>query len=82
MSRPRTTPYTVLGIKRVPCWRCGNPSWANWQICADGNQFRGICMPCDIKLNDLVLGFMGDPDRAVKMHDYRVRLRDTSWVDD
>lgn len=69
----RRKPYTARGIRRVPCFRCGAVSEYQWQICADGNQFRGLCTPCDVALNDAVLGFMGDPGRLAKMAAYRAR---------
>ena len=69
----RRKPYTQIGIRRVPCFRCGEPSFFQWQICADGNRFRGLCKPCDIALNDLVLKFMRDPERASKIQAYRSR---------
>lgn len=55
----RKKPYTESGIKRVPCLRCGHPSAQQWQICALGNNWTGICSECDFKLNALVLRFMG-----------------------
>lgn len=68
----RTKPYTEIGIKRLPCFRCGNkPSRSQWQICADGNQYRPICRQCDIELNALVLKFMGDDRANEKMKEYR-----------
>lgn len=69
----RKKPYTAIGITRVPCWRCGKPSRYQWQCCADGNQWRGLCTDCDMALNELVLEFMGDPDRAAKMERYLAR---------
>lgn len=54
----RTKPYTQTGIRRIPCKRCGNPSVHQWQICADNNVYRGLCMRCDIALNALVLRWM------------------------
>ena len=59
----RRTSYTHGGIKRVACARCGNkPSAHQWQICADGNLYRPICVACDLELNRLVLEFMGFPN--------------------
>lgn len=66
----RTKPYTERGIRRVPCFRCGEPSVHQWQICSDGNQYRGMCLACDILLNGLILEFLGDPDREAKMLAY------------
>ena len=55
----RREPYTEAGIKRVPCERCGEPSAYQWQICATGNKWSGVCVECDIALNELVVEFMG-----------------------
>lgn len=68
----RRKPYTERGISRVPCRRCGAPSKFQWQVCADGNVWRGLCLACDVALNALVLGFMGDPDLIAKMEAYRI----------
>ena len=54
----RKKPYTAIGIKRIPCFRCGGKSKYQWQICSDGNQFRALCEKCDIAMNALVLKFM------------------------
>jgi hypothetical protein len=66
----RRKPYTVIGIRRIPCCRCGKPSHASWQICADGNQYRGVCEKCDIALNELVLRFMKIPNAKKLMEKY------------
>lgn len=66
----RRQPYTEIGIRRVPCFRCGAPSRFQWHICADGNRPRGVCLGCDMALNNLVLKFMGDPERVEKMAAY------------
>lgn len=70
MNRPRTKPYTARGISRVPCCRCGAPSVHQWQVCADGSQYRGGCNDCDIALNRLALTFMRIPDAKAKMRAY------------
>jgi len=54
--------------------RCGAPSVEQWQICADGNQYRGICLQCDIALNRLVLRFMRFKDWRAKLTAYRRKL--------
>lgn len=74
----RRKPYTSLGIKRVPCFRCGDPGAHQWQICADGNQYRAVCTPCDIALNETVLRFMGFRDADVLMAKYRVKIGETA----
>lgn len=57
----RKRPYTENGINRVPCERCGEPSVHQWQICATGNKWCGVCEICDAALNALVIEFMKLP---------------------
>ena len=59
----RRKPYTELGIKRVPCLRCGKPSSRQWQICSLSSKYFGVCEKCDIELNVLVLDFFKVPKR-------------------
>lgn len=66
----RREPYTQIGIRRLKCFRCGSPAQFQWQICSDGNQYRPICLNCDIELNKLVLQFMGFPDWEEKLTKY------------
>ena len=61
----RLKPYTEVGIKRVPCFRCGNPSFHQWQVCSLNNEYKGLCSDCDIELNRLVLNFMGIPAKEI-----------------
>jgi hypothetical protein len=70
----RKKPYTAIGISRVPCARCDAPSTAQWQVCADGNQWRGLCAECDYDLNSMVLGFMCTSQREEKMSAYRKKV--------
>ncbi len=64
--------YTRLGLLRVPCERCGAPSAYQWQICATGNKWAGVCAECDVALNEVVIAFMGLPQHlAVR---YRATL--------
>ncbi len=67
----RTKPYTKAGIKRMKCFRCNAPASAQWQICSDGNQYRPICTECDVKLNRLVVEFMGFKDVDGMMSRYK-----------
>lgn len=67
----RREPYTEIGVRRLPCVRCGQPARFQWNVCADGNLFRPICTACDIALNELVLTWMGDPEAAEKIVAYR-----------
>lgn len=69
----RKQPYTEEGIKRMACLRCGKPAVHQWQICADGNAYRPICLECDIALNEMALRFMNFPDWEAKIADYRVK---------
>lgn len=66
----RRKPYTALGIARVPCARCGKPSSQQWQVCANGNRWLGICWPCDVALNRLALEFMRVPNAETLMAAY------------
>jgi hypothetical protein len=75
LSKPRTQPYTAIGIRRVLCVRCGDPAVHQWQVCADGNHHRALCLECDIALNALVLAWANDPNAAAKMISYEARAR-------
>lgn len=66
----RKKPYTEIGIERLPCFRCGEPAYHQWQVCADNNTFRPLCINCDIELNELVLDFMGFEDAEEKLITY------------
>jgi len=67
----RKQPYTTIGIKRVPCKRCGKSSRFQWNICSLGTAYHAICLECDIALNALVLEFFDIPDRQVIIERYR-----------
>lgn len=67
----RKTPYTALGIGRVPCVRCGAPAVHQWQVCADLRLYRALCLACDVALNELVLTWANDPNVNIKMKAYR-----------
>lgn len=73
--RSRREPFTAVGIRRVPCCRCGNPSHHQWQACADRGNFRPLCLDCDIALNKLVLAWMGDPNAEKKTTRYERKQR-------
>jgi len=60
-QKTRKQPYTEVGVKRLKCIRCGDHAEFQWQICADGNNYRPICGDCDVKLNRAVLLFMRHP---------------------
>lgn len=70
----RREPYTEIGVRKLKCIRCGEPARFQWNICSDGS-YRPVCGVCDIKLNDLVLKFMGHPDRDSVMRRYRETVR-------
>jgi len=68
----RKKPYTEIGISRMKCFRCGAKASQQWQICSDGNQYRPICVDCDIMLNEMVIKFMGLPDKI--WQDYQEKM--------
>ena len=71
----RKKPYTEIGIRRLKCFRCKkNKATQQWQTCADGNTFRGICDSCDIDLNEMVLKFFKFPDWKEKLNKYVQKL--------
>ena len=66
----RKKQYTKIGISRVPCSRCGNPSYTSWGACANGNYYVGMCLDCDIAINRLVLKYMRIPNYRELMKEY------------
>jgi len=73
IKRPK--PYTVRGMKGKDCIRCGSPALHQWNICSDGNNYRPICLDCDIALNRLVLEWFSHP-RAKELGDeYEAKQR-------
>ena len=66
----RKAPYTAIGITRLPCFRCGEKAFSQWQVCADKGTYRPLCAECDLALNDLVLRWMLDPQAEVKIAKY------------
>lgn len=71
----RKKPYTEAGVRRLPCFRCGEPARFQWSICADGNLHRPICVRCDVALNTLVLVWANDPDAEAKALAYEQKVR-------
>lgn len=71
----RRKPYSQIGIRRVPCARCGAPSRFQWQICSDGNQFRGLCVECDVALNETVTRFVWGDAREAELAAYAAKAR-------
>ena len=70
MRYGRKKPYTDIGVRRLPCARCGKPATRQWQVCADGNLWRPLCAECDVQANELLLIFMCDPEIIQKMNRY------------
>jgi NAD-dependent SIR2 family protein deacetylase len=67
----RYKPYTSIGIRRVPCIRCGAKAEEQWNICAlDRGTFKPICHQCGDELNKLVLEFLRIPDYEAKLKAY------------
>ena len=56
------------------CYRCGKKGKQTWNICSDGNRNRYICKECDIKLNIIVLIFMGFRNWKSKIEKYEETL--------
>lgn len=75
MRHGRSTPYTEVGIRRLPCVRCRHPASFQWNACSDGNLWRPLCLDCDIELNRMVLTWMGDPDAEAKAERYELTKR-------
>ena len=71
----RKKPYTEIGVRRLKCIRCGKKAEYQWQICSDGNNFRPLCLECDILLNQTVLVFMGHPKAAELACEYAKMMR-------
>ena len=69
-SVKRSKPYTATGIKRQSCAKCGEPAEHQWNICADGGLFRPLCKTCDVKLNAMVLAWVGHPDAVELLRIY------------
>ena len=71
----RRRPYTETGIRRLKCSRvgCENRAVHQWNICADRNRYRPLCLDCDMAINEMVLRFMGWPDVEQKLAAYRKR---------
>jgi len=74
----RKGPYTEAGIRQLFCIRCSNRAVHQWNVCADGNNFRPLCLDCDIALNVMVLQWMGDPEWKEKSNAYAQRARATA----
>jgi len=70
----RRKPYTSIGIKRIPCKKCGKPSVYQWSSCSLGNSYFGVCADCDIRLNNLLLVFFDIDNRVELIDSYRKRV--------
>lgn len=74
-STRRPEPYTAAGISRLRCIRCGGQAVHQWQICSDGNNWRPLCLACDVALNELVLRWFGHPRAAELLAVYAERTQ-------
>lgn len=70
----RRKPYTWRGIRRLRCFRCGGPARTQWNICSDRNQFRPLCVDCDVELNRMVLTWVRHPDADNLSTEYANRM--------
>lgn len=71
----RKTPYTEIGISRVPCLRCGAPAAEQFNICALDGRFVPVCVECDVLLNALVLDFLDAPKKDERLRLYREKMQ-------
>ena len=71
--RKRNKPYTKVGVSRLPCIRCGEKAVYQWQICSDGNNYRPICVKCDVALNRMILRWMKHPEAKRLADEYAFR---------
>jgi hypothetical protein len=70
----RREPYTEIGIRRMPCARCGKPARFQWQICADDRLFRTLCAECDVTLNEMVMRWVWGDRREADIARYREKV--------
>ena len=70
-------PYMEDEIASVPCARCGKPSSQQWQACANGGYYVGVCIDCDIELNKRTLDFFKIPGRTKMIAEYILKLTDS-----
>ena len=66
----RKKPYTIIGVKRLKCFKCGKPALYQWQICSDNNIYRPLCPICDLNINILVIQFMQFDNELVLIGEY------------
>lgn len=71
----RRKPYTAIGLSRMKCIRgCGRPARYQWQICSDGNVYRGVCAEHDVELNELVMRWAFGDARESDLMAYRKKV--------
>jgi transposase-like protein len=70
-SRKTKDFYTEEEIVKEVCFRCKKKAHTQWHICADANVPRPLCLACDVQLNLLVLEWMGDPKKDLKIKRYK-----------
>lgn len=58
----------------MACVRCGNQAHAQWQVCADDQNYRPICKSCDYEINAFVLYYMKIPDAQKKLDAYQEKF--------
>jgi hypothetical protein len=70
----RRKPYTSIGISRIACVRCSEPSRTQFQICADNRLYRPFCTQCDIELNEMVMRWIWGDAREDDLKRYREEM--------
>lgn len=67
-------PFTKKQLSKEVCFRCGDPAEFQWNACADDNQWRPLCGPCDLELNAMVLKWMGFKNWLAKVKTYAAHI--------
>lgn len=68
----------MAGMRRLRCIRCGGQAVYQWQICSDGNNWRPLCFPCDVALNELVLQWFSHPRASELLAVYAQRTQNAA----
>jgi hypothetical protein len=71
----RRKPYTLIGIRRKRCVRCGASARFQWSACANGNRWVPLCLECDVAVNAIVLDFLKLPNAGELLKQYDANAR-------
>lgn len=72
----RTKPYTAAGLARMKCAAigCNNRAIYQFEICADGNNWRPVCAEHDAKINEAVMRVIYGKTREAEIKRYRTEV--------